>query len=115
LDIVDTNIEHIASMEVIMETALETRIATDSLVRSTGSSAFHRGAACVRCGGLMIREFCMDLLNSTGELEIQTLRCVQCGDVVDPVILRNRLRLQEVMPSTVPTIALQSLGGQVVA
>jgi hypothetical protein len=32
----------------------------------------------------------MDLLNSTGELEFAAKRCVQCGEVVDPVILRNR-------------------------
>ena len=38
----------------------------------------------------MVGQFCMDLLNSTGELEVQTLRCVQCGEVVDPVILANR-------------------------
>jgi hypothetical protein len=32
----------------------------------------------------------MDLLNTTGELEFAAKRCVQCGEVVDPVILRNR-------------------------
>ncbi len=32
----------------------------------------------------------MDLGNSTGELDCLTKRCVQCGDLVDPVILRNR-------------------------
>ncbi|MEQ1655605.1 MAG: hypothetical protein ABL960_07880 [Nitrospira sp.] len=32
----------------------------------------------------------MDLLNSTGELEFAALRCVQCGEVVDPVIQHNR-------------------------
>ena len=45
---------------------------------------------CSRCGGLMVREFCTDLLNSTGELDCSVARCVQCGDVVDPVIRRNR-------------------------
>jgi hypothetical protein len=38
----------------------------------------------------MVSDFCMDLLNSTGELEFAAKRCVQCGEVVDPVILRNR-------------------------
>lgn len=46
--------------------------------------------SCVRCGGLMVREFCMDLLNSTGELECAARRCVQCGEVVDSLILQNR-------------------------
>ena len=38
----------------------------------------------------MVNDFCTDLLNSTGELEFAARRCVQCGEVVDPVILRNR-------------------------
>lgn len=38
----------------------------------------------------MISDFCMDLLNSTGELKFAAMRCVQCGEVVDPVIQRNR-------------------------
>jgi hypothetical protein len=47
-------------------------------------------STCTRCGGLMVSDFCMDLLNSTGELEFPAKRCVQCGEVVDPVIQRNR-------------------------
>jgi hypothetical protein len=38
----------------------------------------------------MVSDFCMDLQNSTGELEFAAKRCVQCGEVVDPVIQRNR-------------------------
>jgi len=38
----------------------------------------------------MVGEFCMDLLNGTGELEFLASRCVQCGEVFDPVILQNR-------------------------
>ena len=38
----------------------------------------------------MVGEFCMDLVNGTGELEFLASRCVQCGDVVDPLILKNR-------------------------
>ena len=43
----------------------------------------------------MVSDFCMDLLNSTGELEFAAKRCVQCGEVVDPVILQNRRTGQE--------------------
>jgi len=60
----------------------------------------HVGAeywSCARCGGLMVSDFCMDLLNSTGELEFAARRCVQCGEVVDPVIQRNRRLRQESM------------------
>ena len=49
-----------------------------------------RGGRCRRCGGLMVGEFCMDLWNYTGELEFPASRCVQCGEIVDPVILKNR-------------------------
>ncbi|MEY4704652.1 MAG: hypothetical protein RL042_848 [Nitrospirota bacterium] len=54
------------------------------------SSVIQHQSTCSRCGGLMVSDFCMDLLNSTGELEFAAKRCVQCGEVVDPVILRNR-------------------------
>jgi hypothetical protein len=49
---------------------------------------------CDRCGGLLVPDFCTDLSTITGEFECATSRCVQCGDVIDPVIQRNR-RLQQ--------------------
>jgi hypothetical protein len=51
---------------------------------------FRQESSCTRCGGLMVPEFCTDLLNGSGSLDCSTLRCVQCGDVVDPVIRWNR-------------------------
>ena len=39
---------------------------------------------CLRCRGLMVIEPCFDFL---------AWRCVQCGDVIDPVILQNRQQL----------------------
>lgn len=45
---------------------------------------------CARCGGLLVRHICMDFYNTGNELEIPAQRCVQCGDVLDSVILRNR-------------------------
>ena len=47
-------------------------------------------SSCTRCGGLMVPDFCTDLLNGSGSLDCSTLRCVQCGDIVDPVIRWNR-------------------------
>lgn len=52
---------------------------------------------CLRCGGLMVNEVFTDLLNSTRELECVPRRCVQCGDGVDSVILRNGYIPQESM------------------
>ena len=46
--------------------------------------------SCARCGGLMVGEFCLDLVRGTGQLEFLASRCVQCGEIVDPLILKNR-------------------------
>ncbi|MEQ1792719.1 MAG: hypothetical protein ABL970_00895 [Nitrospira sp.] len=54
------------------------------------TSAGRYESTCARCGGLMVSDFCMDLLNSAGELECAAKRCVQCGEIVDAVIQRNR-------------------------
>jgi len=45
---------------------------------------------CARCGGLLVNHICMDFYNNGNELEIPAQRCVQCGDIVDSVILKNR-------------------------
>ena len=51
-------------------------------------------ARCLRCGGLMVPEQCFDFLSDNGRLDFPAKRSVQCGDLVDPVILHNRrLRL----------------------
>ena len=47
-------------------------------------------ARCPRCGGLMVSEQCFDLFSDNGHLDFLARRCVQCGELVDPVILRNR-------------------------
>ena len=59
------------------------------------SSAAPHESMCARCGGLMLTDFCMDLLFCIGETEFAAQRCVQCGEIVDPVILRNRGTKQE--------------------
>lgn len=87
LDILVTNIEQelggaMATRGTVKEMA--------GLQEQSQFRAFLQGSTCVRCGGLMVAEFCMDLLNSNGELDCPVVRCVQCGDVVDPVIQRNR-------------------------
>ena len=58
------------------------------------SEASHK-SMCARCGGLMVTDFCMDLLFCIGETEFAARRCVQCGEIVDPVILHNRGAKQE--------------------
>jgi hypothetical protein len=47
-------------------------------------------ACCTRCGGLLVDERCMDIGESLGGYWFMAMRCVQCGDIVDEVNLRNR-------------------------
>lgn len=49
---------------------------------------------CKRCDGLMVHEHCSDLFDDTGKMAFPALRCVQCGEVVDAIILLNRLRFR---------------------
>jgi hypothetical protein len=44
----------------------------------------HSRDRCPRCSGLMVAEWCEDLSDYTAQ------RCVQCGELIDPVILENR-------------------------
>ena len=39
----------------------------------------------------MIMEYYLDLEDDSGQIGITGLRCTSCGDVIDSVILRNRL------------------------
>ena len=48
---------------------------------------------CWRCRGLMVVESCVDFTGDARQLDCLTQRCVQCGEVIDSVILQNR-RLQ---------------------
>jgi hypothetical protein len=46
---------------------------------------------CGRCNGLLVKDWCYDLDNG-GVHRIAVLRCVQCGNRIDPVILQNHTR-----------------------
>ncbi|MGH7216415.1 MAG: hypothetical protein ACREIG_04185 [Nitrospiraceae bacterium] len=47
---------------------------------------------CARCAGLLVNEWYYDS-GSTGEYNVEVLRCVQCGHRVDPVIVQNQILL----------------------
>ncbi|MEI8015513.1 MAG: hypothetical protein WCH20_11845 [Nitrospira sp.] len=56
-----------------------------SIEAATRSQArIHSTDRCPRCSGLMVAEWCEDLSNYRAQ------RCLQCGEVIDPVILCNR-------------------------
>jgi hypothetical protein len=83
------------NMEVTMATASAERTRVDQLLNRAISSAVSHESMCTRCGGLMVNDLSIDLLNSAGESELAAKRCVQCGEVVDAVIQRNRQLQQE--------------------
>jgi len=88
----------------------------ESIMRAQMSTTrMHLRSSCHRCGGLMVTEFCADLLSSMRELEFLASRCVQCGEVIDPVILKNRERQQEIMTGKDTKVAAQRNGCQVAA
>ncbi len=70
---------------------------------------------CTRCGGLLVNDLSIDLWSCASELGYGARRCVQCGDVIDAVILRNR-RIQLVSSSLSSTATpASSLGSQAAA
>ena len=77
-------------MEAIMARALEEETKAAQPRNHTIPSEASHESTCARCGGLMVTDFYMDLISCIGETELAAQRCVQCGEIVDPVILRNR-------------------------
>ena len=71
-----------------METTLN---GTDSILDRAESGAWNgigAAATCRRCGGLMVLAHYTDCWDDADNVAVR--RCVQCGEVVDPVILYNR-------------------------
>jgi C4-type Zn-finger protein len=60
-------------------------------IRSFPASEQLSTRSCARCAGLLVTEWYYDLHN-TGADHLETLRCVQCGHRVDPVILQNQIQ-----------------------
>ena len=54
--------------------------------------------SCVRCEGLLVREWTYELQNP-GNHNVENFRCVQCGNRIDPVILQNQFRVARVRQS----------------
>jgi hypothetical protein len=75
----------------------EKKMRTEELHRPLAGTQLRPQTTCARCGGLMVQEICLDLFNSTSEVECAARRCVQCGDIIDATILRNRYLRTESM------------------
>ncbi len=66
-------------------------MATSKNIQSQGPVTEQDMHACKRCGGLLSREGLFDLFDDTGQMRRWAQRCVQCGDIVDALILRRRM------------------------
>lgn len=65
-------------------------MATSKNIQDQTPGAYQNMHACNRCGGLLIREGLFDLSDDTGHMRRWARRCVQCGNIVDPLILKRR-------------------------
>jgi RNase P subunit RPR2 len=45
---------------------------------------------CQRCQGYLITDHFMDILNVSDEMNFTGWRCLNCGDITDPVIVRHQ-------------------------
>jgi len=61
--------------------------ASDPITRATNG--------CHRCGGMLVDEHCMDIGEEGSGHRFWGMRCLQCGDVIDETILRNRYALAQ--------------------
>ena len=57
---------------------------------------------CQRCQGLMIEDHFIDMEEGGRHLWLCAWRCLNCGDVVDSAIMRNRLGFDKRSPRTSP-------------
>jgi ribosomal protein S27AE len=73
----------------------ERRIGADRPGTQAIAASAQQELRCGRCGGLMVSGDCIDLLSSRGQPEFAAKRCVQCGEVIDPVIRHNRQLRQD--------------------
>ena len=69
-------------------TNLDSIITTTSVMKETHAPK----TSCLRCGGFLVGEHCTDSLETHRNSWFWATRCIQCGDVVDEVTLRNRAK-----------------------
>jgi hypothetical protein len=46
---------------------------------------------CARCDGFMVSDNLIDMKESSIPMRMKGWRCVSCGNIVDPLILRHRM------------------------
>ena len=68
----------------------EVDMTTAALLENRPTERKRQTIACSRCGGFMIVERSFDSIDGAARIDVSVRRCVQCGEVVDSVILQNR-------------------------
>jgi hypothetical protein len=58
---------------------------------------------CRRCGGFLVEDHCLVLDTREGRAAPWAMRCVQCGDMIDETILRNRYA-SHILPQADPPL-----------
>ncbi len=67
---------------------------------------------CSRCHGLMVGDDLVDIRESYAPMWIRSLRCISCGNIVDPTISRNRkTRQSDVARKTAAPEAMPVMAG----
>jgi uncharacterized Zn finger protein len=51
---------------------------------------------CTRCSGFMVAEDMLDMRESYLPMWMRALRCIACGNIVDPLINKNKMVQQTV-------------------
>ncbi|MDR4479591.1 MAG: hypothetical protein R3B37_07595 [Nitrospira sp.] len=46
--------------------------------------------SCSRCNGCMVDDFLLDMEDSSGPMWLQAKRCMNCGNVAESMLQRNR-------------------------
>ena len=64
---------------------------------------------CHRCNGLMVRERYDDLELGSAQHEIPSWRCLNCGAIVDPVILAHHRTTDKTGPDLLRRQSLKKL------
>lgn len=81
---------------------MEDEVAAECSLKEKTEDIMH----CLRCSGLLVQDHCYDLLDDSGQLGFKALRCVCCGDVIDPLILKHRQKRWAPLKSSKALVAV---------
>ncbi len=71
-------------MEILQQQTIHTSpMRSKHLMRSSAST-------CSRCRGLLVKSFCVSPEEGIADFQIEIMKCLQCGDLFDATILKNR-------------------------